>query len=262
MSIDQNSKSRFFIIYSIIFVTGFTFLVYEVSWNRMLSLVLGATVSASTIVLATFMAGFSLGAYFLGKIVNVSLKPGRLLSFLLLGIGIFGLITYYLLSNFLPSLYQSFGNKEISIQTTELFVYSISILLLLIQTFLMGGMIPVVSKIVIQKKETISSGIGKIYALDTLGSAVGGLLTGFILMGSLGQQNTIFVAVVINIIIGLYLLFSKSFSHELDSADIAEESTKHSSKKSRVKETENSALNRKMALPATFVLDFQSWLFR
>ena len=101
----------------------------------MLSLVLGATVSASTIVLATFMAGFSLGAYLLGKIVNDSLKPGRLFSFLLLGIGIFGLITFYLLSNFLPSLYQSFGNKEISIQTTELIVYTISILLLLIQTF-------------------------------------------------------------------------------------------------------------------------------
>ena len=250
------SRSSSFIIYFIVFLTGFTFLVYEVSWNRMLSLVLGATVSASTIVLATFMAGFSLGAYLLGKIVNDSLKPGRLFSFLLLGIGIFGLITFYLLSNFLPSLYQSFGNKEISIQTTELIVYTISILLLLIQTFLMGGMIPVVSKIVIQKKENISSGIGKIYALDTLGSTVGGLLTGFVLMGSLGQQNTVFVAVTINIIIGIYLFFSKSFSHEMDSGDIAEELTKLSSKKSEEKESENSALNRKMALPATFVFGF------
>ena len=34
------------IIHLIIFLAGFTFLIYEVVWNRMLSLVLGATISA------------------------------------------------------------------------------------------------------------------------------------------------------------------------------------------------------------------------
>lgn len=250
------SKSSSFIIFFIVFLTGFTFLVYEVSWNRLLSLVLGATVSASTIVLATFMAGFSLGAYFLGKIVNLSLKPLRLLSSLLFGIGIFGLITYYLISSFLPSLYQSFENKGTSISTIEMFVYTISILLLLVQTFLMGGMIPVVSKIVIRNKENISSGIGKIYAFDTLGSTVGGLLTGFVLLGSLGQQKTIFVAVAINFILGLFLFFNKSFSREIDSSDITEELTNNSTKRSKEKETENIALNKRMALPSTFVFGF------
>jgi len=256
MSKHPASKSGSFVIYTIIFFTGFTFLVYEVSWNRMLSLVLGATVSASTIVLATFMAGFSLGAYFLGKIVNTSLKPGRLLAFLLIGIGIFGLINLYFLKSFLPSLYQTLGSKEISILTTELIVYSIAIILLLFQTFFMGGMIPVVSKIIIQKKENISSGIGKIYALDTLGSTVGGLLTGFVFMGSLGQQNTVFVAFAINIFIGLYLFFSRSYFHVNDSHEIVEDSTKHSTKKSNKKEIENSFLNRKMALLATFIFGF------
>jgi hypothetical protein len=44
----------------LVFLAGFSVLIYEVSWFRMLSLVLGATVSASTIVLVAFMAGFGL----------------------------------------------------------------------------------------------------------------------------------------------------------------------------------------------------------
>ena len=252
MSKHLTRKSSSLIIYFIIFLSGFTFLVYEVSWNRMLSLVLGATVTSSTIVLATFMAGFSLGAYFLGKVVNTSFKPGKLFAYLLLGIGGFGLINYYVLSDLLPSLYQSFGRKETSILTTELIIYSISILLLLLQTFFMGGMIPVVSKILIQSKNNISSGIGKIYALDTLGSTVGGILTGFILMGSLGQQNTIFVAVALNILVGVYLFISKSYNIFTDASSIAEDSTQ----KTKQDKTEKLALNHKIALPATFIFGF------
>ena len=218
----------------------------------MLSLVLGATVSASTIVLATFMAGFSLGAYILGKIVNASRKPGRLLAFLLTGIGVFGLINLYFLKSLLPSLYQILGNKEISILTTELVIYSISIILLLLQTFLMGGILPVVSKIVIQKKENISSGIGRIYALDTLGSALGGLFAGFVLLGNIGQQNTVFVAVIINLIIGIYLLATKSFFV----SDSLEFSKIKSREKSETKEIDYLVLYRKIALPATFIVGF------
>ena len=51
----------------VIFLAGFTFLVYEVAWNRLLALVLGATVAASTLVLAAFMAGLGAGAYFWGR---------------------------------------------------------------------------------------------------------------------------------------------------------------------------------------------------
>jgi len=126
------SRQSNFILHLIIFLSGFTFLIYEVVWNRMLSLVLGATVSASTIVLAAFMAGFSLGAYVFGKYANTSNKAIKLLSFLLIGIGVSGFINHYMLKAFLPSLYPILSNNEISTLTSEIIVYSISIILILI----------------------------------------------------------------------------------------------------------------------------------
>ena len=47
----------------VVFLAGFTFLIHEVVWHRLLSLVLGATVTAATLVLALFMAGFGVGAF-------------------------------------------------------------------------------------------------------------------------------------------------------------------------------------------------------
>lgn len=252
----QTSKSGSLIIFTIIFLSGFTFLIYEVSWNRMLSLVLGATVSASTIVLATFMAGFSLGAYFFGKIVNKSLKPGRLLAILLIGIGGVGIINFYLLKTFLPLLYQVFGDKDFSILGTELIVFSISIIMLLCQTFLMGGMLPIVSKIIIRSKESISTGIGKIYALDTLGSAIGGLISGFVLLGNLGQQNTVLLAVGINLLIGIYLFLTKSNLYTDIREDSAETNETQTKSKSKFKEVNETLINRKIALPSTFIFGF------
>ncbi|MEZ5196948.1 MAG: fused MFS/spermidine synthase [Bacteroidales bacterium] len=256
MSKYQASKSGSLIIFTIIFLTGFTFLVYEVSWNRMLSLVLGATVSASTIVLATFMAGFSLGAYFFGRAINQSHKPKKLLAGLLTGIGFAGLINYYILKTFLPFLYPVFRDREFSILATELIVYGISIILLLFQTFLVGGMLPIVGKIIIRRKESISSGIGRIYALDTLGSAIGGLLAGFVLLGNLGQQNTVLLAVGINLLIGIYLYLSKPNRYTEITKDSAEAIETLNKSKTKFKEVNETLLNRKIALPTTFFFGF------
>ena len=100
----QNKNTGFIPIHLIIFLAGFTFLIYEVSWNRMLSLLLGATVMASTLVLMAFMAGFGAGAYYWGKKASVTGKTGRLLAFLLGGAGLAGLMNYYIISLFLPGL--------------------------------------------------------------------------------------------------------------------------------------------------------------
>ena len=50
-----------------LFVSGASALVYEVLWLRMLSLVLGHTVYATTTVLAAYMGGLGLGSYVFGR---------------------------------------------------------------------------------------------------------------------------------------------------------------------------------------------------
>ncbi len=61
MNQDSNRRT---IILLITFLAGFSFLIFEVSWFRVLSLALGATVKASTVVLTAYMAGLGAGAWY------------------------------------------------------------------------------------------------------------------------------------------------------------------------------------------------------
>jgi len=77
----------------------------------------------------------------------------------------------------------------------------------------MGISLPLLSRIVVDTIEGASTRIGWLYGLNTLGAAVGALLTGWILIGTLGFAVTVYVAAVINFLIGgTALLASGEFS--------------------------------------------------
>lgn len=202
----KNSDKKTLLI--ITFLSGFSFLIYEVAWNRFLSLKLGATVIASTIVLMAFMTGMGLGAYFIGKKVNDKTNLGKYISGILSGISLFSILNYFLIDN-LPNIYSNFIQSIIAI---DIFLFISTFILLLIPAFFMGGIIPIANKIISQDNKNIPKNIGLIYASETIGSAVGGLVTGFILLGKTGQFQTIIIAGIINIIVSGLILFSKKYT--------------------------------------------------
>ncbi len=210
---DLSNRSRL-PAHLVIFITGFSFLLYEVSWNRLLSLVLGATVTASTIVLATFMAGFGTGAFFWGRLANRRRAVGQLLSSLLTGVGLFSGLNYFLLTRIVPEIYGSLGTGSAGGGTAELAVFSLTVVILFIPAFLMGGVFPLVSKIAVSSDAAMAGVLGRLYAVETLGSTVGGLITGFVLLGTLGQMRTILVAVVVNLLLAIWLFVAPAFRLE------------------------------------------------
>ena len=261
MKVITRPLSGFYTIHLIIFLSGFTFLIYEVVWNRMLSLVLGATVSAATIVLASFMAGFGIGAFYWGKLANSTQKAGKLLSLLIFIVGLFGLLNYFIIKTGLPALYNILGNKDISLDSIERIVFGISVVLLVFSTFFMGGVLPVVSKIIIRSNNQISVYLGRIYAIETLGSALGGLAAGFIFLGNIGQRNTILLAVAINLIVGLFLFISKKYNGQnfaVKPVDLKTNGFNQSEQKNKTAGniSGEQLLNKKIALISTFIFGF------
>ncbi|MFH1121530.1 MAG: fused MFS/spermidine synthase [Bacteroidota bacterium] len=245
------------LILTLIFLSGFTFLVYEVSWFRMLSLVLGGTVSASTIVLVAFMAGFGLGAWHWGRKVEKSLQPGNLIFRLLISIAALGIVNYFLISFILPGLYQPLQNAGLSASLTSMVVYMLATLLLFTPAFFMGGILPVAGNLIIRSDTGLASLLGKIYAWETLGSTLGGLATGIVLVGTLGQRMTIFMAVLINLAIAIYFLLTKSKEfHQNTSPEIPVESAKQTGKKNITTTADTQAINSRVSLAATFTFGF------
>ena len=57
-------------IFLFFFISGFTGLIYQMVWTRLLTLVLGNTHYSIATVLTTFMAGLGLGSFFGGRWVD------------------------------------------------------------------------------------------------------------------------------------------------------------------------------------------------
>ncbi len=180
----------------VVFLAGFAFLIHEVVWNRLLSLVLGATVTAATLVLAAFMAGFGIGAAVWGRVADRTRRPWALLAGLLLGLGVLGALAYAVAGALLPRL----GSVAAHVGAT---------LLLGVPSFLMGGLFPLAARLAAAGRGPLASALGRLYALETLGSALGGLAAGFVLLGALGQDLTLAVAVAVDLALGAWLLATR-----------------------------------------------------
>ncbi|MZH46738.1 MAG: spermidine synthase, partial [Nitrospinae bacterium] len=206
------------IVYFLFFISGITALTYEIVWTRMLTLVFGHTVFSVSVVLAAFMAGLGLGSYLFGHAIdrlhetNGSNSSGNASSALLaygwIEILIFasGALLSLLFANFsefYASLH-SFIPESVPLQNFIKILFSFG--MMLIPTTFMGATLPIISKYCVTDDNKMGAQISLLYALNTLGAALGCLITGFFLMGTFGVLQTVLLAAGANLLIGLSAL--------------------------------------------------------
>jgi spermidine synthase len=187
-------------------VSGFTGLIYESIWSHYLKLFLGHAAYAQSLVLAIFMGGMALGSW---AVARYSYRIRRLLwayvwvEGLIGALGLFFHPTFVAASNFsfaavipaLPSEFLIHGYK-----------WTLAALLILPQSVLLGMTFPLISGGLIRRwparpGETLAT----LYFTNSLGAAVGVLISGFVLIKAVGLPGTIRVAGVLNIALALLI---------------------------------------------------------
>ena len=189
--------------YALFIISGATSLVYEVTWFRNLSLIFGASFAATSIVLASFMGGMSLGGFSFGRLSKHIERPLRAYGLLEIGVALFALV--------LPSLLQGVDAFYVSVATgdgdpgTGLLVLraTLAFAILAFPTFLMGATLPVITRLLVSDGDHFGSRLSWLYGSNTFGAVVGTLLAGFILIPALGVWHTQLVAVALNLAIGI-----------------------------------------------------------
>lgn len=189
------------------FLSGASSLIFQTIWTRMLHHVFGATSVAISTVLTVFMAGLGLGAYLGGRYAARIRHPLITYALAELAVGVFGLLIPWLVTpdGWLASvnafLRTSLG-AESSLFMLARFVCVVPILLL--PTTLMGASLPLLTRHFVGRDhdaESASSTAGALYAVNTLGAAVGPLLSAFVLMPSVGLAVTNLVACSMNFVL-------------------------------------------------------------
>jgi len=195
------SKNSLNFCFTILFaLSGVSGLIYEVVWVRQLTLILGASTYAVTIILASFMSGLGLGSLFLGRFADRldNKKLAKWYILLELGIGFYALILPLILQ-LNKYLYVSFHLRYANdFDVSNILRIILSFLIFVFPTTLMGATLPIIAKYLIHSQSRVSITISRLYAVNTFGAVFGTLLAGYILLPMIGNKFTNLLAVSIN----------------------------------------------------------------
>jgi spermidine synthase len=181
----------------VIAISGFCALAYEVLWTRVLTLFLGSTTYAFTTMLSAFLCGIALGSFLLARFIDARKDLLTILGAVQIGIA----LSAILLIPVFGKLYD-IGSQLTRAGWLVFGRFTLSFLVMLLPTILMGGTFPLVSKIYASRLESgiqhLGRSIGNVYSANTLGSILGSFLAGFILIPHIGIQRTIVIIAFIN----------------------------------------------------------------
>jgi predicted membrane-bound spermidine synthase len=177
------------------FGSGFAALLYQTIWQRMLGFFSGVDVYSVTITVTAFMAGLGCGSLAGGHLADRLSSRNRLLTFGLAEaiITLFALGSKWLYYDLLYVRWSALADSTFLLPVV-LFVS------LLIPTFCMGVTLPILAKAFTAKIEAASTVVGYLYGVNTLGAAVGALVTPWILLRQFSFPEILQIGAALNAI--------------------------------------------------------------
>ncbi len=187
-------------------LAGWASLVYGVSWTRLLSLVLGSSVYASTAMLTTFLLGIALGSLVVSAFADRIRSPFRAFALVQLMVGVSSLLITPLLDR-LPRLFILLFTKMGSdFLNYQLIQFAMCALVMIVPTFLIGTALPLAAKAAAPRLGRLGRSVGTLYASNTIGAILGSFMAGFVLIPLLGTQMTLSTAAGVNLFAGIFIV--------------------------------------------------------
>jgi spermidine synthase len=194
-------------------VSGFAALVYEIAWTRALAMLIGSSVYAFSMILTAFVLGIALGSMVYARFVDRLRDPMRALAFIQMAIGLSALPVVPLIGKlpfWVTGMISTFRNSFWQLQSIE---FAMIVFIVLPPTILMGAAFPLAGRLFVKKSVSVGKSVGTLYASNTIGNILGSFAGGFILLPLFGVENTLFIAVLINIAVGgIFFFRSRSLS--------------------------------------------------
>lgn len=196
------ARRRLALLLTLFFLSGACGLTYQVLWLRLLALVFGVTVYAASTVLAAFMGGLAIGSMLAGPLLRRVRRPLVIFGVAEVLIGLSALATPLGLDaaeTLYRALFRVFPDSFAFLTVARLVC---ALVVLLVPTALMGLTLPVLSAAAAVQRSPVSSRVGALYAANTAGAVIGALVTGFILIGTIGIHQSFLLAAATNVSLG------------------------------------------------------------
>ncbi len=206
---------RVTLVLAVFAASGFIAMVYEIAWTRVLSLIIGSSVYAFTIMLTTFLVGLAVGASLMSRFAD---RTGSRLgadgiAILLASAGLSAFATLFLFHE-LPyafaSAFRSIHEDRGDSPAGHLMLFALQFVLsgavMLPPTLFLGGIFPLAVRICGDHLRQVGRTVGTAYASNTLGTIFGSALGGFLVVPLFGIQGSILFAITVNMLLGAVLV--------------------------------------------------------
>ncbi len=191
--------ATFVSILLLFFLSGFSALVYQVVWQRLLGLFTGAEVVAVTLITSAYMLGMGVGSLAGGAIAD-RLKTRSGLFFVFAAseftIALFGVASKSFFYDFLHLTVPHLANSKV-------LAFVVLFCALLLPTFLMGMTLPFLGRAFVTSIEKAVDRIALLYAMNTLGAAVGSVVAATLLIRNFGYEYSLYIGAAISLLCAL-----------------------------------------------------------
>ena len=206
------------LVYFLFALSGFAGLIYEGSWARYLKLFLGHSSYGQVLTLCIYMGGLAIGSFVAGKMVEKVKRPLLGYAAVELAIGIGG-VAYHPLYNLLTGFFfdsdwvagLGFTGAEVAkVVLATGSTLPIAIAVGMTFPFIAAGLM---------RKSGAEVSLPMLYFTNSLGSAIGILVTSYMLIPELGNHITLCVAASINFLLAMvfgFIGFTTSPTREED----------------------------------------------
>jgi spermidine synthase len=184
-------------------LSGFFSMGYEVLWTKATAFFISNTAYAFSAMLTTFLLGLGVG----GVLVGTFAKRFKRLWF---GFGLIEVLTgISALDSLVIFAKFSYPDRfDNSSATPVWFKFGYSLLVMLLPTVLMGVLLPLGGRLFVRRTDATGSGVGRLYAVNTLGCMAGAAVTGFALIPWLGIHKAIVLLCGSQVLLGLVVILS------------------------------------------------------
>ena len=171
--------------------SGLAGLVYEVSWTRLLTLYIGHTTAAASAVVAAFLGGLAAGAA-VGGVFAARLRPRQALQAyvtLEIAVAFFALLLPFELRALTPLLQWAYADASPGLLFPAVRLVS-CLAMVFLPAAALGATFPMAVRWFSHRSVNPARVSSALYAVNTVGAALGSLLAGFTLIPAIGISGT------------------------------------------------------------------------
>ena len=196
------------VFFAVFAISGFSGLIYESIWSHYLKLFLGHAAYAQSLVLVIFMGGLAVGSWLAAKFSDRWRTPILVYALIEGIIGVMALVFHGLFVEVANAFYSSILPSVANPSIGSALKWTAAGALIAPQSILLGMTFPLMSTGILRRYPDHPGGsLAMLYFTNSIGAAIGVLVSGFWLVGAVGLPGATMTAGLLNVALALTVWF-------------------------------------------------------